>query len=366
MIVKIGERIKHLRKTQNVTQETLAAALNISYQAVSKWENGTSLPDITLLPHIADFFGVTTDYLLDFSSQKQAEEIEELLAAAQKADRTGAPEVAISLLRQALCRYPNEHRILADLIEYQVTAWQSDDPAWLADIETKAKVILNDCRIDALRYRTITNLALAYSFAGEKAKAEQTATLLPAHTYSGKELLSMIGPPKERVGHLPECILANAEAMLANMLSISKYHNYYGDPAVAIDVCNRTLAVITALGDEGFLLFMKESAYYDLMIAYAKREEVEKMFAALEQALEINHRIDAVLKSGGTEYTSPFFAGLRFDRDAIKRSSEQSAVEAFLSLLEQSNTLKPYRDLPRYRGIVSSATADAANANTAT
>ena len=43
MILKIGEKIKSLRKEQNITQEKLAAYLNISYQAISKWENGGSL-----------------------------------------------------------------------------------------------------------------------------------------------------------------------------------------------------------------------------------------------------------------------------------------------------------------------------------
>lgn len=352
MVLEIGERIKTLRLAHGVTQETLAVALNISYQAVSKWENGIALPDITMLPRIADYFGVTTDYLLGFSPEKQAEEIEDFLATAEKADRAGNTEEAISILQSALDKYPNEHRILTDLIEYQVLLWKADDTQWLADIAWKAKRILNDCRTDALRYRTITNLTMAYSFAGEMEKAKETANLLPKHTYSGKELLAMIGPPKERVKQLPECILAKAEGLLANILSISKYHIYYGDPMIAIDICNRALTMIEALGDEGFLLFMKESAYYDLMIAYAKLKETDKMFSAMEQGLAINRQIDMILNSGGAEYTSPFFTNLRFDLHSIKRSSTHSAVDDFLTLLERSQTLKPYRNSQRYREII--------------
>jgi len=58
----IGNRIAELRKQKNVTQETLAAAVGISVQAVSKWENGGS-PDTALLPAIADFFDVSIDFL---------------------------------------------------------------------------------------------------------------------------------------------------------------------------------------------------------------------------------------------------------------------------------------------------------------
>ena len=63
-MLKIGEKIKELRKAQNITQEKLAEYLNISYQAISKWENGLALPDITLIPSLSNFFGVSADYLL--------------------------------------------------------------------------------------------------------------------------------------------------------------------------------------------------------------------------------------------------------------------------------------------------------------
>ena len=55
-------QLQKLRKECNVTQETLAVHLGVSPQAVSKWENG-SYPDGDLLPKIADFFGVSIDYL---------------------------------------------------------------------------------------------------------------------------------------------------------------------------------------------------------------------------------------------------------------------------------------------------------------
>ncbi|MCR5262746.1 MAG: helix-turn-helix domain-containing protein [Clostridiales bacterium] len=59
----ISENIARLRREANMTQEKLAQAIGISTQAVSKWENGTTMPDITLLPLIADQFGVTIDEL---------------------------------------------------------------------------------------------------------------------------------------------------------------------------------------------------------------------------------------------------------------------------------------------------------------
>lgn len=62
----IGKNIKRLRVNVGMTQEQLAERLHISGQAVSKWENETALPDITLLPELADCFGVTIDELMDY------------------------------------------------------------------------------------------------------------------------------------------------------------------------------------------------------------------------------------------------------------------------------------------------------------
>ena len=60
----IGNRIQKSRKEKGLTQEELAAKLGVSSQAVSKWENDASCPDISLLPELCRVLGVTTDELL--------------------------------------------------------------------------------------------------------------------------------------------------------------------------------------------------------------------------------------------------------------------------------------------------------------
>jgi transcriptional regulator with XRE-family HTH domain len=60
----IGSRIAKFRKAKNMTQEELASQLGLSSQAVSKWENDASCPDISLLPQLCKVLGVTTDELL--------------------------------------------------------------------------------------------------------------------------------------------------------------------------------------------------------------------------------------------------------------------------------------------------------------
>ena len=60
----IAENIYVLRTESGITQAKLANVLNYTDKAVSKWERGESIPDITVLKQIADYFGVTVDYLL--------------------------------------------------------------------------------------------------------------------------------------------------------------------------------------------------------------------------------------------------------------------------------------------------------------
>ena len=59
----VGEKIAELRKERGLTQENLAGIIGVSSQAVSKWENNATMPDVMLLPLIADTLGVTIDEL---------------------------------------------------------------------------------------------------------------------------------------------------------------------------------------------------------------------------------------------------------------------------------------------------------------
>ena len=67
----LGKRISEQRKKLSLTQEELAEKLGVSAQAVSKWENDVSCPDILLLPEIAKLFGVTVDALLSGKAEPE-------------------------------------------------------------------------------------------------------------------------------------------------------------------------------------------------------------------------------------------------------------------------------------------------------
>ena len=79
--MEMGKEIRRLRQDRGLTQEALAAALNVTAQTVSKWECGNSIPDVQLLPEIAVYFGVSIDQLFAMTPQQQMERIENRIYA---------------------------------------------------------------------------------------------------------------------------------------------------------------------------------------------------------------------------------------------------------------------------------------------
>ena len=75
MKLTIGEKIALLRKEKNITQTELAEYLSLAPQAISRWEVGNGAPDITLLPRIAAFFGVSIDELFGVTDLERAEDL---------------------------------------------------------------------------------------------------------------------------------------------------------------------------------------------------------------------------------------------------------------------------------------------------
>lgn len=110
MKTKIGENIKLYRKEKNFTQEQLSEAMGVTVGAVSKWESGASVPDISIIMELADFFEVSVDALLGFemrqnSAAKSAERISNL-------EKNKEYDEGIIEAEKALQKYPNNFEVV--------------------------------------------------------------------------------------------------------------------------------------------------------------------------------------------------------------------------------------------------------------
>ena len=117
-MLPIAEKIRTLRKERGITQDGLAAALRVSFQSVSRWENGQTYPDIELIPKIAAYFGVTTDELLVEKDESVLREERERRISRYhtdirtEKDSTGKFELAMKAFRE----FPDEYWFADDAL----------------------------------------------------------------------------------------------------------------------------------------------------------------------------------------------------------------------------------------------------------
>ena len=123
----LGDNIARLRKEKGMTQEDLARELNISYQAVSKWETGVSSPDISNIKLLAQFFGVSIDML--FGLELTPEKRDELFVSYAEAAAEQAAEAESELPAQQPAQDPPAHEkdFGAAFVEDGSLPWEDDD-----------------------------------------------------------------------------------------------------------------------------------------------------------------------------------------------------------------------------------------------
>lgn len=112
--MEIGKTIKTLRLEKQVRQEEMAQYLGVSSQAVSKWETGSSLPDITLLPAIAAYFGATIDELFQLSNESRLEQIENMMLRESRVKQETFDQ-SVRFLKDILLDEPKNVRVYTDL-----------------------------------------------------------------------------------------------------------------------------------------------------------------------------------------------------------------------------------------------------------
>ena len=112
--MEMGKTIKTLRLEKQVRQEEMAHCLGVSSQAVSKWETDSSLPDITLLPAIATYFGVTIDELFQRSNESRLEQIENMMQRDSRVKQEIFDQ-SVRFLKELLLDEPKNVRAYLDL-----------------------------------------------------------------------------------------------------------------------------------------------------------------------------------------------------------------------------------------------------------
>ena len=172
MTIKLGKKIRELRKEKNISQEVLAQYLGVSSQAVSKWENETAMPDVTMIPAIASFFDVSTDDLFDYNRLEAEHKVSEICEKAFEY-RFSDPAKSETILREGLKQYPGNDIILNNILCVLDPAERSEE------IITICKTLIEGTRDDAVKYDALRILADTYHQTGQQALVEPALEQIP-------------------------------------------------------------------------------------------------------------------------------------------------------------------------------------------
>lgn len=187
MKINIGSNLKRLRLNKGFTQEQLAEAFGVSAQAISRWENNTSYPDVTLLPGLAIFFNTSVDAIVGMDEIRKEDTLRKIHSEINELVINGEADKAVALIRDSLKVYPNDSGLLMSLGE--TLAHRTGDPAATKEAISIAERILqsNDVNMKG-KSTTSANLLFLYLRAGMLDQANSLLRSLP-HIWESREIL---------------------------------------------------------------------------------------------------------------------------------------------------------------------------------
>ena len=185
MNIHLGEKIRALRKNKNISQEVLANYLGVSFQAVSKWEKGETLPDVPLIPAIACFFEVSTDELFDFNRLETEQKVLKLCGeiAVYRNERPGEAEKAY---RDLLKQYPGNDIVMANLLYVLQNLNKHEETI------NMCKTVIAATSYDDVRYDAARIMAETYKEMGEYALCKQAIDLIPEFFFTHREMKALL------------------------------------------------------------------------------------------------------------------------------------------------------------------------------
>lgn len=217
--MNIGFKIRELRKERGITQERLAEYLNISSQAVSKWENGTALPDITFVPKLSSIFSVSTDELFSTKPEITDKKIAEYKKNAAKYSKVYDYYGVAGVMEEAVKEYPSNYEFMWELAH--ALSHQKRNERNLRKIISLCEKIVEDCRDEKFRNRATELLCISYVNNGEQQKALNLISALPDEPIEKNWLLEMVLTGDEKIKQAQSNLLYGIEIAIHRLIMLS-------------------------------------------------------------------------------------------------------------------------------------------------
>jgi len=384
MNIKIGAKIKALRKRDDITQERLAEVLGVTSQAISKWESESGYPDIEYMTPIANFFNVTIDYLFDHDTAEKRRKIEEYCEQYDAHYREWKPfQERIDMMRKALAEFPGEEKLLVRLATALWYKWcdQSMEHGsgewingkWVHNFEKcksfiiweeAAKIfeeLLATSIDDSIRSECRHLLAYIYGGIGEKEKVLALAEKCPDCKYE-----TLVWALNDRYD---DAEMYQQRLAIGAISSLRKHFIAVAEKTKDLDIKIEALNKVIDLykfyfsdGNCGFYHVFIDGLYSMCAEALVRQNKFDEAFEALENTYyhvkQFDIYLDKIRKEGKFQYTSPF---LNLSPDYANEIHAVKQLPEFLNRQlkdEYDIFYKNLRDDPRYIALINKIEAE--------
>ena len=339
MTIHLGEQLRELRHSRGKTQEDVACALNVTAQAVSRWECGICYPDMTLLPSIANYFGVTIDELFGYHSER-ARRIDELAGEiramnSRNAGKDVCMDACIRLARESLAEYPGSEQLMLCLASALYNAGYvrhgehhlTDDEGFdIYDVqrhrrytEWREAVAIYERLLTMLdageaRHQAVRELIQLYANLGESEKADAVAQIAPPLSGCREKLRIQAFDGRAKAEACGEALLALVKACSGLMIQCLIVHQAHISPEEAVRIVRRAIGIYDLVcTDGGYGLHHGDliGLHLFLSIKLWRAGDKEGAFAALDNALKHASALEDVCGRKDARYTAPLISSVR-------------------------------------------------------
>lgn len=343
--MSFAETIKTLRRDSGMTQERLAEILSISPQAVSRWETGIAMPDISLIPPIANLFGVTTDFLLGMDTyqkdMRKAEFDEAFFEYWKHDDKQKNYEIAV----QAAAEYPGNMEYVEWLAsaEYYVAFSKSEDEykRLLESSVSHYNIVIDNAKDIELLDKALSGIVLSLCMLGRKAEAKGYAERIQ-NEHSRKDSIGWCLEGEEQICHHQKTAEESLNDFIYRISFVPK----------TMEVCEAVEKILAILFPDGNYQYNHNRLQYNSLtkaVLLCRESRFDEAIEALQKAKY--HAEEMTKCSRKTEYrfTAPLFNRLSIEKPISDATTTD--VDDFHDSLTNNHDFDPIRDREDFKAL---------------
>lgn len=301
--MSFGETIKRLRKEKGFTQDQLANLLNVTPQAISRWENNSAMPDISQLVPLANVFRVSTDTLLEVNVKETEKQItgviHKMLDVGILENSASANDERIEILRDGIRRFPQDNslkKILVGILSAKsIIEGPNEDPAVIREqISLIEDILDNDC--DPHTTETYTSILADYhAKLNNKERTKELMESAPEMNHCREMILPDTLEGAEQIEARKDLIFKCTDTIIATI------HDLYKENATDLTeeewkALNRAHGVVEMVYGRNFSdYYMLVSQLYSRVHGAVSRENLQEALDFLE---DIVRRLQLMERNG--------------------------------------------------------------------